>query len=556
MRRRVAGVFRGGKSIDETLAKARPQQLNFVMPTARPVLLATLWLLALPAGAATVGVEFFEQRIRPVLVGECYECHSAAKTKGGLRVDYRDGLLKGGEHGPAIAPGDARASLLLQAIRHDHPELRMPKNGAKLSETILKDFADWVNARAPDPRDQPPGGNAVASATWDAVLAVRRQWWSFQPVRKPAVPTPTNATWSALPMDRFLLEKMEERGLQPAPPADPRVLVRRLHFALTGLPPRPDEVETFVRDFQHDPQRAVEQRADQLLASPHFGERWARHWMDLVRYAESHGSEGDPEIPRAWRYRDHLIRAFNADVPLDQLIRAMDETFGASTGDAAVEAAIRNYETAYRMQAAEPELCDLRGEGEATQRLYGVDSPDKLTAGYAKQCLVARRLIERGVRFVELSCLNASIGAGNAANPWDQHSKVKEGHGAMARQVDQPIAGLIRDLKARGLLDDTLILFSGEFGRTPFSQGSDGRDHNPHGFSLWLAGGGIKGGTACGATDDLGYHAVENKCEIYDLYAAVLHLLGLNHEKLTFRFGGRDFRLTDVHGHVIQDILA
>jgi hypothetical protein len=237
-------------------------------------------------------------------------------------------------------------------------------------------------------------------------------------------------------------------------------------------------------------------------------------------------------------------------------IRAMDETFATSTGDGAVEAAIRNYETAYRMQAAVPELCDLRGESEATKRLYGVDSPDKLTAGYAKQCLVARRLIERGVRFVELSCLNASIGAGNAANPWDQHGKIKEGHGAMARQVDQPIAGLIRDLKSRGLLDDTLILFSGEFGRTPFSQGSDGRDHNPYGFSLWLAGGGVKGGTAYGATDDLGYYAVENKCEIYDLYATVLHLLGLNHEKLTFRFGGRDFRLTDVHGHVIEDILA
>jgi hypothetical protein len=237
-------------------------------------------------------------------------------------------------------------------------------------------------------------------------------------------------------------------------------------------------------------------------------------------------------------------------------IRALDESFADSTGDGAVEAAIRNYETAYRMQAAVPELCDLRGESEATKRLYGVDSPDKLTAGYAKQCLVARRLIEHGVRFVELSCLNASIGAGNAANPWDQHSKVKEGHGAMARQVDQPIAGLIRDLKSRGLLDDTLILFSGEFGRTPFSQGSDGRDHNPYGFSLWLAGGGVKGGVAYGATDDLGYYAVENKCEIYDLYATVLHLLGLNHEKLTFRFGGRDFRLTDVHGHVIQDILA
>ena len=163
----------------------------------------------------------------------------------------------------------------------------------------------------------------------------------------------------------------------------------------------------------------------------------------------------------------------------------------------------------------------------------------------------AARLVERGVRFVELSCLSCGIGAGNAPNPWDQHGKIKEGHGEMAHQVDQPIAGLIRDLKSRGLFDDTIIIFSGEFGRTPFSQGSDGRDHNPFGFSLWLAGGGVKGGTVYGATDDLGYYAVENICTVYDLYATALHLLGLNHEKLTYRYGGRDFRLTDVHGHVL-----
>jgi hypothetical protein len=224
--------------------------------------------------------------------------------------------------------------------------------------------------------------------------------------------------------------------------------------------------------------------------------------------------------------------------------------------DPAVEAAIRNYETAYRMQAAVPELCDLRGESDATKQLYGLDSPDKEKAAYGRQCLVARRLIERGVRFVELSCLNENIGAGNAPNPWDQHGKLKEGHGACAHQVDQPIAALIRDLKARGLFDETLILFSGEFGRTPFSQAGDGRDHNPFGFSLWLAGGGIRGGTAYGATDELGYMAVENVTTIYDLYATVLHLLGLDHERLTYRFGGRDFRLTDVSGKVLREILA
>ncbi|MDB6036314.1 MAG: Sulfatase, partial [Verrucomicrobiales bacterium] len=167
-------------------------------------------------------------------------------------------------------------------------------------------------------------------------------------------------------------------------------------------------------------------------------------------------------------------------------IHQFDETFAQTAGEMQIEGAIKNYETAYRMQTAVPELCDITGETEATKKLYGLDSPVKEKAAYARQCLVARRLVERGVRFVELSCLTQNIGAGGAPNPWDQHGQIKEGHGAMAFQVDQPIAGLIRDLKSRGILDETLILFSGEFGRTPFSQGSDGRDHNPFGFSLWM----------------------------------------------------------------------
>ncbi len=237
-------------------------------------------------------------------------------------------------------------------------------------------------------------------------------------------------------------------------------------------------------------------------------------------------------------------------------IKGMDEQFARASQETAVEAAIQNYETAYRMQTAVPELCDLSGETEATKRMYGLESKHAPTAAYGKQALVARRLIERGVRFVELSCLPQQIGAGQSANPWDQHGELQVGHGNMARQVDQPIAALVRDLKARGLLDETLVIFSGEFGRTPFSQGSDGRDHNPFGFSLWMAGGGIKGGTVYGATDDLGYYAVENRLELYDFYATVLHLLGMDHERLTYRFGGRDFRLTDVHGHVVKEILS
>ncbi len=238
-------------------------------------------------------------------------------------------------------------------------------------------------------------------------------------------------------------------------------------------------------------------------------------------------------------------------------VRRFDTRFlNQTAADAQVEAAIRNYETAFRMQAAVPELCDISGETEQTQKLYGLDSNDAQKAAYARQCLLARRLVERGVRFVELSCLTKGIGAGGAANPWDQHGDLEKGHAAMGFQVDQPIAALIQDLRARGLLDQTIIVWTGEFGRTPFSQGSNGRDHNPFGFSIWFAGGGVKGGTAYGKTDEYGYHVVENKCTFYDMWATVLHQLGVDHEALTYRYSGRDVRLTDVHGHVLKDILA
>ncbi|QDV69406.1 hypothetical protein Poly24_31220 [Rosistilla carotiformis] len=237
-------------------------------------------------------------------------------------------------------------------------------------------------------------------------------------------------------------------------------------------------------------------------------------------------------------------------------VRQIDSQFADMARNRQVDAAIENFETAFRMQSAVPEICDISDETDATMNLYGIDDPDPAKSAYGRQALLARKLVEQGVRFVELSCLTRGIGAGGAANPWDQHGDLEKGHRAMAGQVDRPIAALIKDLEARGLLDETLIVFTGEFGRTPFSQGSNGRDHNPFGFSLWLAGGGIRGGTTYGATDELGYHAVEKPCTIYDIWATVLHQLGIDHEKLTFRSGGRDFRLTDVHGNVLNEIIA
>ena len=239
-----------------------------------------------------------------------------------------------------------------------------------------------------------------------------------------------------------------------------------------------------------------------------------------------------------------------------EFVRLMDRQFGNRVGDNHVDAAIKNYETAFKMQASIPDICDISGESNSTLKMYGIESGNETTAAFGRQALLARRLVEKGVRFIELSCLTQRIGAGGAANPWDQHGDLEKGHRAMAQQVDMPIAGLIKDLRQRGLLDETLIIFTGEFGRTPFSQGSNGRDHNPFGFSVWFAGGGVKGGSVLGATDELGYHAVEDKCTFYDMWATALHQLGLDHEKLTYRSGGRDFRLTDVHGNVLHSILS
>lgn len=232
------------------------------------------------------------------------------------------------------------------------------------------------------------------------------------------------------------------------------------------------------------------------------------------------------------------------------LINKMDQTLLGQLGEVdAVNSAISNYELAFRMQASVPELADLSGEPEYIKKMYGMYSDDPHTAGYAAQCLLARRMVERNVRFIELTCPRVE------ADRWDQHNNLKDGHERNAHAVDQPIAALLKDLKQRGMLEHTLVIFACEFGRTPFAQGNNGRDHNPSAFSIWLAGAGIKGGTVYGETDEYGYRVIDKPTTIHDLHATMLHLLGVDHEALTFRFSGRDIRLTDVHGKVIKGIL-
>jgi len=217
----------------------------------------------------------------------------------------------------------------------------------------------------------------------------------------------------------------------------------------------------------------------------------------------------------------------------------------AHTGpDPALEGRISSFELAFRMQLAAPELQEITGESEATKKLYGLDDPK--TRNFGHQCLLARRFCEKGVRFVQVT----------HSYKWDQHGDLRKDHASNAAEVDKPIAGLLKDLKARGLLKDTLVMIGGEFGRTPVAQGDDGRDHNPHGFTMLLAGGGVKAGFRYGATDDYGFYAVQDKCHVHDLHATLLHLLGMEHTKLTYFYGGRNYRLTDVHGVVAKGILA
>ncbi|MDH3719561.1 MAG: DUF1549 domain-containing protein, partial [Planctomycetota bacterium] len=272
-------------------------------------------------------LDFFESRIRPVLVEHCYECHNSVDTaEGKLAVDHRVALLKGGAGGPIIVPGKPTQSRLLSILRHEVEDLEMPQDGPKLDTRVIADFEQWIAKGAADPRDQAPSADELAKVTsWDSVLQRRKQWWSFQPIRTPVPPAVDDALWADHPIDRFIEARRKAAGLKPAEPAAPATLVRRLYFNLIGLPPSSREAEQWTariaKASAEKRDETIAQLVDELLGSPRFGERWARHWMDWIRYAESHGSEGDPEIARAWVYRDYLIRALNADIPFDQLVR-------------------------------------------------------------------------------------------------------------------------------------------------------------------------------------------------------------------------------------------
>ena len=281
-----------------------------------PFHLLGLSLIESSTAAGFEGVEFFEQKIRPVLVERCYQCHSATsqKLKGGLHLDSRQGALKGGDTRPAVVPGQAEKSLLIEAIRYENPDLQMPPK-KKLPDDVVSDFVSWVKQGAPWP-EEIAQTNAAKVAVFNLEQR-RQQHWSWHPIHPEAAPTVQNTNWPACPVDQFILARLEQAQLKPAPAADKRTLIRRVFFDLVGLPPAPREVEAFLNDSSPS---AFEKVVDHLLSLPQFGERWARHWLDLVRYADTLGHEFDYPIINAWRYRDYVIRAFNSDLPYDQFV--------------------------------------------------------------------------------------------------------------------------------------------------------------------------------------------------------------------------------------------
>jgi hypothetical protein len=271
--------------------------------------------IAAPLSAAEPGVEFFEKKIRPVLAEHCFKCHSAdaekaKKLKASLLLDSRDGVRKGGDSGPALVAGKVAESLIIQALKYDG-DTKMPPSG-KLPDAVIADFEQWVKMGAPDPRTATAGRKQVGMSVEEG-----RKFWAYQPLRPPSVPGVKNQDWALADIDRFILARLEAKGLKPAADAERAILARRVYYDLTGLPPSPEEVDAFVAD--KDP-KAFEKLVDRLLESPHFGERWGRHWLDVARFGESLTLRGFI-LKEAWRYRDYVIDSFNRDVPFDRFIR-------------------------------------------------------------------------------------------------------------------------------------------------------------------------------------------------------------------------------------------
>ena len=260
------------------------------------------------------GIDFFESRVRPILVKHCYDCHSVSSgaAEGGLRVDSRKAIRAGGKHGPAIVPGKPLAGSLMKAVRHSDPKLKMPPDQKRLADSVIANLTTWIKMGAPDPREEKTGST---------ITKADRSFWAYQPVKETAAPRVANKTWPKRTIDNFVLAKLENNGLAPSADATPQILLRRLHFDLVGLPPSPAAAKRFLRrQAAKGLDAALAAETDELLASQRFGEKWGRHWLDVARFGESSGGEANISFPYAWRFRDYVIDAVNADVPYNRFL--------------------------------------------------------------------------------------------------------------------------------------------------------------------------------------------------------------------------------------------
>jgi hypothetical protein len=559
---------------------------------------ATIGLLVFFAACQERKIDFSTE-VKPILNTRCISCHGGVKQNGGFSVLFREEALAVTESGkPAIIPGDPHGSEMIRRLLEDDPELRMPYKEPPLPDDEIRILRRWIEE----------------GAVWG-------DHWAYSPPRPVQVPqvrqvrsglSGDEETWVRNTIDHFILARLQERGLSPSPPADKPTLVRRVFLDLIGIPPTEQQAQAFINDDRPD---AYDRLVEQLLSSPHFGEKWAAWWLDLARYADTKGYEADPSRV-IWRYRDYVIRSFNEDKPFDQFTieqlagdmlpdptdeqiiatafhrNTMNNTEGGTDDEEFRIAAVidristsrdlkrktidainavnhehykevndpetltrmAQYEMAYRMQISVPEVMNINDEPAYIHEMYGT-TPGK--ASFANNCLLARKLVEQGVRFVQLFDWG-----------WDSHGIVESdaleyGFRNKCREVDRPMTALLLDLKQRGLLDETLVVWGGEFGRTPMQENREGkmnpylgRDHHVEAFTMWMAGGGIKKGMTWGETDEIGYYPVNGRVSLHDVQATILHQLGMDHEKLTYQFQGRPFRLTDVGGKVISEIVA
>lgn len=529
------------------------------------------------------------RRAGAILQAKCLTCHGDEAQEGGLRLDSAEAANVGGERGPAWIASDVENSLIVRAIAFDDPDLQMPP-GQKLSDTEIDTLTQWVRSGADWPQSQSAemgdDESDLGDAFTDARNPIRKLFsgdrldlWSLVAPKHHPVPTQSDHPVDAgddHPVDAFIIDRLTPTGLTIGPPADRRTLIRRLTFDLTGLPPTAQEVSDFLGDQSP---AAYEKVVDRLLDSPRYGERQARLWLDLVRYADTNGYERDEYRPFAWRYRDYVIRSFNDDKPFDRFI------IEQLAGDESVDAIPASDDEADSLIATGY----LRmGQWDSTASIF--EEEDRLRAEFLADLTNTTASAFLGMTMSCCQCHDHKYDPLSQADHFrfraffagvtprddlvidqaDEVERIRSHNEAVDAQVetlraardqidkdsetDKPcfevlesrIAALLGDLKQRGLLDETLVIWAGEFGRTPMMQGNGGRNHNPYGFNIWMAGGGVNAGASIGATDEIGLRAVDQPQSVKNLHATILTAMGIAPDELYFDHQGRQERLTGV----------